>query len=65
MKTNPKTLIVTPTKEDSRWVAISDSNQLLAEGKTPNDVFSIINKQDKPENPFLMFIPQKGVTYIF
>jgi hypothetical protein len=63
MKTNPKMLIVTPKRENSRWVAISESDKLLAEGKTPNEVFEIIDNQEKSENTFLMFVRQKGVTY--
>ena len=65
MKANPKVLIVTPQNEDSRWVMISNSDELLAEDKTPNEVFANIKSQENKENSFLMFIPQKGVTHIY
>jgi len=57
------TMTITPKNPDTKWVALDANDNIISEGKTPEEVV------DKAKNVsgefFLMFVPQEGTTYIF
>lgn len=62
-KENRKILTANTKDSDSRWVALDLNNNLISEGKTPEEAN---DKAKKLVEVFsLMFVPKKGVTYIF
>ncbi len=65
MKTKTAEPTIAPKSPDSRWVAIDiiDSNVIIAEGKSPEEVSELAKKTDKKF--MLMFVPKTGETYIF
>lgn len=60
---NDITITITPKDPNSRWVALDDDNQIIAEGKTPDEVIESAKKTDKAFT--IMFVPVEGNTYIF
>ncbi len=50
---------------ENRWVALDiiDSNVVISEGKSPEEVAQLAKKTGKEF--ILMFVPKKGETYIF
>lgn len=65
MSKKKQSLSIVTKDEETRWVAISADDKVLVEGKTPKEVFSHIDKTKEGAEAFLMFVPKKGVTYIF
>lgn len=60
---NDITFTITPKNPESKWVALDQDNNIIAEGKEPGDV---IEEAKKTGVEFtLMFVPQKGNTYLF
>ncbi|MGQ0829420.1 MAG: DUF5678 domain-containing protein [Bacteroidota bacterium] len=65
MKTKTAEPTITPKNANSRWVAIDiiDSDTIIAEGKSPEEVSEKAKKTGKQF--MLMFVPKQGETYIF
>ncbi len=62
-KTDDDTITITPKNPDSKWVAIDSDNKIIAEGIEAGEV---IEKAKESKVEFtLLFIPQKGNTYLF
>jgi hypothetical protein len=57
------TITITPKNPESRWVALDENDNIISEGKTPEEVIKEAKK--KSADYFLMFIPEEGNTYIF
>ena len=57
------TLTVSPSSPDSRWIALDESDNLISEGKTPEEASALAKKIT--DVFFLMFVPKQGVSYIF
>lgn len=56
-------LTISPTKPDTKWVALNNADEIIAEGKTPEET---MEKAKKISNDFsLVFTPLEGNTYIF
>ncbi len=62
--TNNDTIIIPkPTNPDSRWMTLDENDNLLSEGKTPEEAIKIA--KDKTDNFIVLFVPKEGSTYIF
>jgi Family of unknown function (DUF5678) len=63
-ETNDDTDIITIKAKDpkSNWAAVDENGKVIAEGETPQDVISKLNKVS--DNFSLVFIPKEGNTYI-
>ena len=62
-ETKSITMVVSPERPDSRWVALDLNNSIISEGKTPQEVKLLADEKGK--DYFMMFIPAEGNTYIF
>lgn len=60
---NDITITITPKNPESRWVALGEDNNIISEGKTPEEVIEAAKKTDKAFT--LMFIPLEDNTYFF
>ncbi len=60
---NDITITITPKSPDSRWVTLDDDNNIISEGKTPEEAIELAKKAGKSYT--LMFVPMQGNTYIF
>ena len=56
-------MLVSPKNKDSRWVALDSNDNIVYEGESPKNVLFEASKIT--DNPFLVFIPKSGETYIF
>ncbi|MDQ3682654.1 MAG: hypothetical protein M3352_06230, partial [Bacteroidota bacterium] len=60
--TNNDTIIIPkPTNPDSRWMTLDENDNLLSEGKTPEEAIKIA--KDKTDNFIVLFVPKEGSTY--
>lgn len=57
------TITIAPKDPKSKWVALDNSNSIIAEGENPNEVIAEAQKTGKEFT--IMFVPKKGNTYIF
>ena len=62
-ETDDITVTITPKNPDTRWVALDEHNNIISEGKTPDEAIEKAKKTDKSYT--LMFVPLKGNAYIF
>ena len=60
---NDITITIKPKNPESRWVALDEDNNIISEGKTPNEVIEAAKQ--KNNNFSVMFVPIEGNTYIF
>lgn len=54
---------ITPKDPNSRWVTLDKNDNIISEGKTPEEAIERAKKSG--ESYTLMFIPLEGNTYIF
>ena len=54
---------ITPKNPESNWLTIGENNNLISEGKTPNEAIELATKITN--NFSLIFVPKKDITYIF
>ncbi len=57
------TTTITPKRPDTRWVTLDDDNNIISEGKTPQEAVDAAKKIT--DNFTVMFVPVEGNTYIF
>lgn len=57
------TITITPKNPESRWVTLDEDNNIISEGKTPEEAIEAAKKTGKPFT--VMFVPLEGNTYIF
>ena len=62
-KSKEFTVTVNPKSPDSRWVALDFKNELISEGKTPEEATE--KAKIITDKFLLMFVPKTGVSYIF
>ncbi len=60
---NDITITITPKNPESRWVTLDEDNNIISEGKTPEEAIDLANEKGKTFT--LMFVPLEGNTYIF
>ena len=60
---NDITITITPTNPDTRWVTLDENNNIISEGVTPGEAIEKAKEMGKSYT--LMFVPEKGNTYIF
>ena len=56
-------LVVSPKSSETRWVALGQNDEIISEGKTPNEAIEEAKKVT--EDYTLMFVPIEGKTYFF
>lgn len=56
-----ETIQIKPKNSESRWVALDVNNNIISEGVQPEKVREDAKKIS--DVYFLLFIPEKGVTY--
>ena len=57
------TIAIKPKNPDTQWVTLDESNNIISEGKTPDEAIELAKK--KTDNFTVLFVPKKGSTYIF
>ena len=60
---NDITITITPKNPETRWVTLDDDNNIISEGKTPDEAIEAAKKTGKSFT--VMFVPVEGNTYIF
>ena len=60
---NDITITITPKNPETRWVTLDDDNNIISEGKTPDEAIKAAKKTGKSFT--VMFVPVEGNTYIF
>ncbi len=60
---NDTIVIPKPKNPDSRWITVDENDNLISEGKTPEEAIEIAKK--KTDNYTVLFVPKEGSTYIF
>jgi len=61
--TEDTTLVVTPKSRDTRWIALSENDVIISEGKTPTEVIEEAKKITKEYT--LMYVPMEGNACFF
>jgi hypothetical protein len=60
---NDTIIMPKPKNPDSRWMTVDENDNLISEGKTPDEAIKLA--KEKTENYTLLFVPKEGSTYIF
>jgi hypothetical protein len=60
---NDTIIMPKPKNPDSRWMTIDENDNLLSEGKTPDEAIKLA--KEKTDNFTVLFVPKEGSTYIF
>ncbi len=62
-ETDDITITITPKNPDSKWVAIDENNNVIAEGIEASEVIKEAKKKNVEFT--LMFVPKEGSSYLF
>lgn len=56
-------LTIKPQDPDSNWITIDEHGTIISEGKTPTEAIEIA--RSVTDNFTVIFVPKKGISYIF
>ncbi len=62
-ETDNDIITITPKNSDSRWVTLDQNNNILSEGKTPEEAINAA--KEKSDNYTLLYVPIEGNACFF